>query len=594
MSEDTYFNPRKVTDPNDRLDEDANLCIRGLFKHTQAVAHKVECHDKYPNIDGYIELVDDKDYPVGKLIVQAKTYKSKYKGKNKAEIPAYFVAYAMRMRNEVCILFSVDADENKIYWKYISDDYIRLFQKEGDNTIHIYEFCNDEIATSENVATTIDRWKQIFNEKIALLTKEKKSAEEVMSESRSAFYRINSNFHDLKDSFIDRKEIGLLCNWVKNELSEKDSRIKLLVGNAGVGKSVIIKRVIQRLESDDIKCFAIKADKLQTPVGFTSNEHLEQMRNTFSSLIQERRAVLIIDQIDALSKYINSDRNKIENMRNVRIIVSCRSFDLEFDPKLSILGHEPQIKLGLLDKQDVEKVLDRLKVGLFKDLDEKTISVLQTPQHLNIFCRVYRKNERKDYYSIIDLYDELWLQVIGLTEAKINKGIAEKNLYDLALKIYDDETLTPQWDYDTSELREANYLISEGIIEKTDNRATFFHQSMYDYVFARYYTKEKRSLIQDLLAEKKHQGLFVRSTVNFVLDYERAKNIKQYKEDVKTILFSGKVRTHIQLMLLWAMANRIDIMPFEKKCIKDLYIQNKLLFFSFIRRYSAYAFVGNG
>ena len=597
MSEDTYFNPRKVTDPNDRLDEDANLCIRGLFKHTQAVAHKVECHDKYPNIDGYIELVDDKDYPVGKLIVQAKTYKSKYKGKNKAEIPAYFVAYAMRMRNEVCILFSVDADENKIYWKYISDDYIRLFQKEGDNTIHIYEFCNDEIATSENVATTIDRWKQIFNEKIALLTKEKKSAEEVMSESRSAFYRINSNFHDLKDSFIDRKEIGLLCNWVKNELSEKDSRIKLLVGNAGVGKSVIIKRVIQRLESDDIKCFAIKADKLQTPVGFTSNEHLEQMRNTFSSLIQERRAVLIIDQIDALSKYINSDRNKIENittlielfsndenLRNVRIIVSCRSFDLEFDPKLSILGHESQIKLGLLDKQDVEKVLDRLKVGLFKDLDEKTISVLQTPQHLNIFCRVYRKNERKDYYSIIDLYDELWLQVIGLTEAKINKGIAEKNLYDLALKIYDDETLTPQWDYDTSELREANYLISEGIIEKTDNRATFFHQSMYDYVFARYYTKEKRSLIQDLLAEKKHQGLFVRSTVNFVLDYERAKNIKQYKEDVKTILFSGKVRTHIQLMLLWAMANRIDIMPFEKKCIKDMYIQNKLLFFSFIRR----------
>ena len=137
MSEDKYFIPRKVTDPNDRLDEDANLCIRGLFKHTQAVAHKVECHDKYPNIDGYIELVDDKECPVGKLVVQAKTYKSKYKGKNKAEIPAYFVAYAMRMRNEVCILFSVDADENKIYWKYISDDYIRLFQKEGDNTIHI-------------------------------------------------------------------------------------------------------------------------------------------------------------------------------------------------------------------------------------------------------------------------------------------------------------------------------------------------------------------------------------------------------------------------------------------------------------------------
>lgn len=597
MTDNTNFKPRRVTDPNDTKDEKSNICIRGLLVDSQAIAHEIKCHDKSSNIDGFIQLVDDEKRPVGKLVVQAKTYKSKYKGKNKAEIPAYFVAYAMRMRNEVCIFFSVDADDNKIYWKYISDDYIRQFQEEGDNAVHTYEFCNDEILTSENIATTIGRWKQIFNEKIALLTKQKRSAEDVMSESRSAFYRINSDFHDLRDSFIDRKEIGILYNWVKKELSEKESNVMLLVGNAGVGKSVILKKVIQRLESDDIKCFAIKADKFQTPAGYTNNEHLEQLRNTFASLMQEERAVLIIDQIDALSQYINSDRSKLdnittlvklfsdnENLRNVRIIVSCRSFDLEFDPKLSLLGREPQIKLGLLDRQDVENVLDRLKVGLYKELDEKTISVLQIPQHLNLFCRVYRKNKRKDYSSITDLYDELWLQEIGLTEAKINKGIAEKILYDLALKIYDDETLTPQWDYDTSELKEANYLISEGIIEQIDNRATFFHQSMYDYVFARYYKKEKRSLIQDLLAKKKHQGIFMRSTVNFVLDYERAKNEKQYKEDVKTILFSGKIRTHIQLMSLWAMANRENILPFEKKCIKDLYSQNRLLFFSFIRR----------
>ena len=597
MTGDTNFIPRKVTDSNDRRDEKSDLCIRILLCDTQADAHGIKCHDKESNTDGYIQLIDDENRPVGELTVQAKTYKSKYQGQNKADVPAYFVAYASRMRNKVCVFFSVNANENKIYWKYISDKYIRDFINEGDNKTHVYQFKNDEILSNENVNETINRWKQIFNEKIALLAKEKKSVAEVMSESRSAFYRINSDFHDLKDSFIDRKEIGILYNWVKNELPEKYSNVKLLVGNAGVGKSVIIKQVIQRLESDDIKCYAIKADKLLTPVGFTSNEHLEQLRNTFASLMQEERSVLIIDQIDALSQYINSDRSKLDNIttliklfsdnedqRNVRIIVSCRSFDLEFDPKLSLLGHEPQVKLGLLDKKDVEKVLDRLKVGLYKELDEKTISVLQTPQHLNIFCRVYRKNEKKDYYSITDLYDELWLQVIGLTEVKINKSVAEKILYDLALKIYRDEELTPQWDYDISELKEANYLISEGIIEKTGNRATFFHQSMYDYVFARYYTKEKRSLIQDLLAEKKHQGLFVRSTVNFVLDYERAKNTKQYKEDVETILFSGKVRTHIQLMLLWAMANRVDILPFEKKCIKDLYIQNKLLFYSFIKR----------
>lgn len=597
MAEETNFIPRKVTNPNDCLDRRSYLCICNLFCDSRAITDEIKYHDKTSNIDGFIQLIDENDYPIGNILIQAKTYKSRYNGHNKAEIPAYFVSYAMRARNEVCVFFSVDANENKIYWKYISDDYIRSFQEQGDNASHIYQFKDDEIVSIENVNKTIDRWKQIFNEKISLLTKEKKTAEEVMSESRSAFDLINTDFHNLKDSFIDRKEIGMLYQWVKDDLSENESCVKLLVGNAGMGKSVVIRKTIQRLEKDGIKCFAIKADKLQPPVGYTSNEHLELLRNTFSSLNQEKRSVLVIDQIDALSQYINSDRTKLENItaliklfsddkntRNVRIIVSCRSFDLDFDPKLSLLGREPKIKLGLLAKEDVEKVLDRLKVGLYKELDDKTKTVLQTPQHLNLFCRVYAKNKKKDYYSITDLYDELWLQTIGLAEVKINKEIAEKILYDLALKIYDDETLTPQWDYDTSELIEANYLISEGIIEQIDNRATFFHQSMYDYAFARYYKKEKRSLIQDLLAKEKHQGIFMRSTVNFVLDYERTKNEKQYKEDVNAILFSGKIRTHIQLMLLWALANRVDILPFEKKCIKELFVQNRLLFYSFIRR----------
>ena len=597
MAKETNFIPRKVTNPNDFLDRKSYLCICNLFCDSRAITDEIKYHDKTSNIDGFIQLIDESNYPIGNIFIQAKTYKSKYKGKNKAEIPAYFVSYAMRARNEVCVFFSVDANESIIYWKYISDDFIRSFHEQGDNASHIYQFTNDEIVSKENINETVDRWKQIIDEKISFLTKEKKNAKEVMSESRSAFDRINTDFHNIKDSFIDRKEIGILYQWVKDELPENESCVKLLVGNAGMGKSVVIRKTIQRLEKDGIKCFAIKADKLQPPVGYTSNEHLELLRNTFSSLNQEKRSVLVIDQIDALSQYINSDRSKLENITaliklfsdgdksgNVRIIVSCRSFDLDFDPKLSLLGREPKIKLGLLAKEDVEKVLDRLKVGLYKELDDKTKTVLQTPQHLNLFCRVYAKNEKKNYYSITELYDELWLQTIGLAESKINKEVAERILYDLALKIYDDETLTPQWDYDTSELIEANYLISEGIIEQIDNRATFFHQSMYDYAFARYYKKEKRSLIQDLLAKEKHQGIFMRSTVNFVLDYERTKNEKQYKEDVNAILFSGKIRTHIQLMLLWALANRVDILPFEKKCIKDLFVQNRLLFYSFIRR----------
>lgn len=595
--ETTHFNPKQVTDSNDRLDEDANYCIRGLFRRTRAITHKVECHDKSANIDGYIELVDEKERPVGKIIVQAKSYKAENKGLNKAPIPAYFVAYANQMRNEVCVFLSVDADANRIYWKYISDEYIRDFRAQGDNASHTYHFSDDEVLSRENVNDVIERWKQIFDDKVSLLSKRKKSAEEIISENIVAFRLINTDFHHLKNSFVERKEIDLLYQWVQGDLAKEEPNVKLLVGNAGMGKSVVIKQVIQKLDADGIKCFALKADRFQIPSGMTNNEQLEALINTFSSLIQEEKAVLVIDQIDALSQYITNDRTKLENvvaliehfsaagcLKNVRIIVSCRSFDLDFDPKLRLLGQNPKIELGILSKSEVETILNRLKTGLYKELDEKTIEVLQTPQHLNLFCQVFVKNPKTNYLSITDLYDELWRQTINLSEVTINKKSAENVLYGLAQKIYDDETLTPQWESDTESFRESNYLISKGVIEQVGNRATFFHQSMYDYVFARYHTKGEQPFIQKIVAEKKHQGLFLRSTVNMVIDYERAKNAKQYQEDVKTILFSKKVRVHIQLMFLWGMANRTNILPFEKKCIKELCVQTPSLFYSFIKQ----------
>lgn len=597
MTECSYLKPKKVTDTNDRLDQRSYLCIMNLFCDTQAITHEIKYHDKTSNIDGYIQLVDKNDYPVGNIFIQAKSYKKENKNKNKASIPSYFVGYASWMRNEVCIFMSVEASANRIYWKYISDEYIREYDKSGVKASHIYQFKNDEVITTENVGTTIESWKRIVEEKKALYSKEKKNAEAIIINSYSAFQIINTDFHQLKDSFIERKEIDILYNWVVEELPKEDSRLKLLVGNAGMGKSVVIKKVIQKLEEDGIKCFAIKADRLEITSGQSKNEHLEMLRNTFASLIQEKRAVLVIDQIDALSQYITNDRTKVENvialinlfssdekLKNVRIIVSCRSFDLEFDPKLSLLGNAPQVELKALSKKDVEKVLNRLKYGLCKELNEDTISILQTPQHLNLFCRVYLKNNKKDYHSITDLYDELWRQNVDMPDIDINKSNAEKVLYGLAQKIYDEGTLTPEWESDTSCFKEFNYLVSQGLIEKIGNKATFFHQSMYDYVFARYYTQKGGSFIDDLLKEKKHQGLFVRSTVNLVLDYERAKNIKQYREDVEKILFSGQIRPHIQLMFLWALANRVDILPFEKKCIRELYACNKMLFYSFVRR----------
>ena len=174
------------------------------------------------------------------MTIQAKTYKTKYEGKNKALIPAYFVSYANTFKNKVCLFFAVEPNANRIFWKYISDDYIREFQKKGDHKCYIYHFLADEIVTQENVRETIGRWKQLFNDKLTSFSQIKKNSEAIISENRIAFQIINDNFIHLKDSFIERKEINQLYQWVKEDLKEQEPNIKLLVGNAGMGKSVVV------------------------------------------------------------------------------------------------------------------------------------------------------------------------------------------------------------------------------------------------------------------------------------------------------------------------------------------------------------------
>lgn len=212
--------PRKVTNPNDCLDRKSYLCICSLLCDSRAITDEIKYHDKTSNIDGYIQLIDENDLPIGNLFIQAKTYKSKYIGLNKAEIPAYFIGYASWLHNEICIFLSVDADANKMYWKYISDDYINEYIQSGARVSHIYNFREEEIITKENVNVTVEQWKLIVNAKKAQYPKEKKNAENTISENLLAFQLINTDFHNLENSFIDRKEINELYKWVKEEIQD--------------------------------------------------------------------------------------------------------------------------------------------------------------------------------------------------------------------------------------------------------------------------------------------------------------------------------------------------------------------------------------
>lgn len=78
--------------------------------------------DKFPNIDGYIELVDRSGTPEGKLEVQIKKLPKNFDPSNpKIKIETSLYAYSKRGTSNPVLHIGVDLNGNKAYWIYIHD-----------------------------------------------------------------------------------------------------------------------------------------------------------------------------------------------------------------------------------------------------------------------------------------------------------------------------------------------------------------------------------------------------------------------------------------------------------------------------------------
>ena len=76
--------------------------------------------DKVPNIDGYIEIVDDLGCPVGKLEVQIKKLPE---NERKMQCPLSLFSYSERTGNPV-LFVAVDTGQKRAYWHHIHTKFL--------------------------------------------------------------------------------------------------------------------------------------------------------------------------------------------------------------------------------------------------------------------------------------------------------------------------------------------------------------------------------------------------------------------------------------------------------------------------------------
>lgn len=116
------------------------------------------------------------------------------------------------------------------------------------------------------------------------------------------------------------------------------------------------------------------------------------------------------------------------------------------------------------------------------------------------------------------LYDGLWrIFVIDINANKREKVL--KLLDAMVDAMYRrQELFVHKQEFESNYNDELNYLLSNGLLLCTSNgRVQFFHQTMFDYIYARRFVENDYDLLKEL--SNQHQGLFSRAAVKSIFSF---------------------------------------------------------------------------
>lgn len=407
----------------------------------------------------------------------------------------------------------------------------------------------------------------------------------------------NSSFERVDNSHIERKETNDLLKWIKSPLGKDEQPVVLLVGGAGVGKTVILKDVFLKLKETSVPTIALKADRLYAE-SITDLQNKIDLEDSIEKVVRtlskvSERVVVLIDQIDALSQSLSAKREyldaynllvrKLIAIDRIRVVISVRAYDLDYDNELKFYKNQKSFKVGLLDAGQVTKVLTKLGIRE-NEVPGQLLNLLQTPHHLNVFCKVYdSQTNLRSITTLHDLYESLWVHQIAKvpTTSPASSDKCTNLVFAIAEQMHGEQRIsTPSKPFFGLFTDEFDYLKSSGIVTEMDKEVQFFHQTFFDFAFAKQFVQNGNSVTSYIL--ENHQGLFIRSSLKMIIGFLREQDHDGYIKALETILLSSKYRFHIKLMLLNLLGFEEAPTIKEKQLVKFRILSNKELKLPFL------------
>jgi hypothetical protein len=337
----------------------------------------------------------------------------------------------------------------------------------------------------------------------------------------------------------------------------------VVTGRAGEGKSNVILQVLEGLQQACVPTLAFRADRVEpNPLPTQIGEQLKlpgSPAHVLAAIAQSQVAVLVIDQLDAVSKVSGRSPWFYECLLeiieqawafpNLRLLLACRKFDLDNDERFRRLtskeGFASEAPVSPFSSDLVKQVVANLGLSA-ASLTIRQLRLLSVPLHLYLLSQVAETapSTALNFATLHELYELFWTEKQRRIQERRGQPVQWTAIIDLLCGLMSAEQrlavpISRLDDY----RQDVDAMTSEHVLTLDGNQCGFLHESLFDYAFARRFAAKNESLVTMLRREG--QDLFRRAQVRQVLGYTRQEDPKRYRAELADILTSADVRFHI-------------------------------------------------
>ena len=363
---------------------------------------------------------------------------------------------------------------------------------------------------------------------------------------------------------VPRAEVDLILD----SFADSSARAVMISGRAGVGKTAVISQTLQTIQDREWPMLALRVDRLDpstTPMELGSTLGLPASPvSVLAAIADGRDCLLVVDQVDAVSQAsgrnpeffdcISALLHQARAHDNIKVLFACRKFDIDNDPRIRDLiregGIAKEIPVEQFNEETVRTLTEKLGIAP-KTLSTMQIDLLRLPIHLRLLEETLPDGDGNatGFQTPKDLFDRFWDYKLKVIHSRVDSSQVEGVMDRIVKTMTERQSISvPAGLLDEYE-DALSVMVSENVLVKDGQRISFFHESFFDYIFARRMISAPDFDLVSYILEQ-GQSLFIRSQVRQVLLHLRDISTQDCSRNLEAVLTNEEIRPHLKTFVL--------------------------------------------